>query len=95
MIETEHEHWIKRATMRSRINSVPIPDDVAKAIAAFYHSPSLMDEQITRVSHGIEVTDYDDLIRVIEKNIKFEQDSDYRDMLQALLAWAKNKQEEC
>jgi hypothetical protein len=35
-----------------------IDDDRAREIASYWHSPSPHDDQITRLSHGMEVTDW-------------------------------------
>ena len=50
--------------LRAVRDGVLISDDVAQTIASWYHSPAGVDEQITRLSHGLEFNPVELLSRV-------------------------------
>lgn len=85
---SSHERWMLDHVKTSESGGLPISDSVAKAIAALYHSPSPHDAQITRVSHGIMVTDYDELVDQLTRAQAAEDSPEHLRMLGALRTWA-------
>lgn len=69
-------------------DGVLITDDVAQTIASWFHSPAAKDEQITRLSHGLEIDPRELLARVdqLMKSVEFRA-SDVLPELDALRAW--------
>lgn len=70
-----------------------ISDAQAREIASNWHSPSPHDDQITRLSHGMEVTDWTRLHEQVNREyVKAElrRDRDAVEELLALRGWIED-----
>lgn len=64
-----------------------VSDERAREIASWWHSPSVHDDQITRLSHGLPVTDWARLDEQVRRNLGSPMRGGERAPLVELLKW--------
>lgn len=66
-----------------------ITDERAREIAVLWHSPAPRDAQLSRLSHGMEITSWMELAVIVQRLIwEFEEDDDG---LRELMEWVNGK----